>query len=79
MAHEKAAPALILGIISIPAFLLPLIGLPVAIVGIILGIRGVQNSRRFALAGLICAIIGLALTAANAAIGAYIGVTGQLY
>ncbi|MFQ5475115.1 MAG: hypothetical protein ACE5DM_04730 [Candidatus Nanoarchaeia archaeon] len=72
---KKATAALVLGILSLILWLLPLLGLPVA--GIVLGIRGVQNRQKFALAGLICAIIGLAFASANEGIGAYLGISGQ--
>jgi len=78
MAEEKKSIAgLVLGILSLIFWLIPLIGLPIAIIGLILGIIGVKDKRKFAMAALICSIIGLVLAIGNAAIGAYMGATGQ--
>ncbi|MBW2996130.1 DUF4190 domain-containing protein [Candidatus Woesearchaeota archaeon] len=78
MAKEKrAVPALVLGILSIPFALFPLLGLPIAIIALVLSVRGIKNQEKLAMAALICSIIGLVLVVANAAIGAYMGATGQ--
>ncbi len=77
--EKKSIAALVLGILSLIFWLLPLVGLPIAIIGIILSIIGVNDHRKFSMAALICSIIGLALVIANAAIGAYMGATGQLF
>jgi len=78
MAEEKKSIAgLVLGILSLILWLIPLIGLPIAIIGLIFGIIGVKDKRKFAMAALICSIIGLVLVIANASIGAYMGATGQ--
>lgn len=75
-----AVISLILGIFSLAAWLLPICGLPMSVTGLVLGILARQSSRRgMAIAGVIMAIIGLVLTIGNAAVGAYLGVTGQLF
>ncbi len=79
MAEEKkkSIAALVLGILSLIFWLIPLLGLPIVIIGLILSIIGIKDKRKFAMAALICSIIGLVLVIANAAIGAYMGATGQ--
>jgi hypothetical protein len=75
----KAVASLVLGIIGVFAWLIPLIGFPVTIVGLILGIGGMKSSSRgMAIAGVVLCIIFLVVTIINSAIGAYMGVTGQL-
>ncbi len=75
--HKKATAALIIGILSLILWIIPLFGLPLSIIGIVLSIKGITRTQKYALAALICAIIGLALTSANGAVGAYTGITGQ--
>jgi len=70
--------ALVLGIVGLVAWFIPLFGLPVTIVGLILGVIGQKKKKkRIALAGMILSIIGLVATIINASIGAYLGATGQ--
>lgn len=60
------------------AWILPLAGYPVAIVGIVKSVGGLNSSKRgWAIAGLVLSIIGLVFTAANSLYGAYLGATGQ--
>jgi RNA polymerase subunit RPABC4/transcription elongation factor Spt4 len=67
-----AIASLILGINSLWAWLLPFVGFPVAIVGLILGIVGRKSSmKKMAMAGIILSIIGVVATIINSAIGAY--------
>jgi hypothetical protein len=67
----KATAALVLGIIGMVAWLLPIIGLPVSIVGLILAV----NARRafpgygVATAGYVLCIIALVLSAGNSILG----------
>lgn len=68
---------LVLGILSIPAAIIPLLGIPISILGIVFSKRGLKNPNGKAIAGLTCSIIGLSLSVLNAAIGAYQGATGQ--
>jgi RNA polymerase subunit RPABC4/transcription elongation factor Spt4 len=79
---DKKGPAiasLVLGINSLWAFIIPLFGYPVAVVGVIMGIVGQKSSKnRLAAAGLILSIIGLVATIVNSAIGAYQGAVSQL-
>lgn len=74
----KAVASLVLGIVGMLFWLLPILGLPVTVVGVAMGVKGREGSRRgMATAGLVLSIIGLVLTVINAAIGAYLGATGQ--
>jgi len=71
----KAVASMVLGCIGMIAWFLPIIGLPIQIVGIVLGVKGKKSSKSgIAVAGLVLSIIGLVLTIANASIGAYQGV-----
>lgn len=74
----KAIASLVLGIIGMIAWFIPLFGAPITIVGLILGMRGLNSEGRgMAMTGMILSIIGLVLTIINASIGAYLGATGQ--
>ena len=74
----QAIAGLVLGIISMLAWLLPICGLPVAIVGIVLSALGRKSvSRRtMATVGLVLSIIGLVLTLGNAALGVLMALPG---
>jgi hypothetical protein len=75
----KAIASLILGLAGLLFWILPILGLPVTIVGLVLGIKATNSARKgMATAGVVLCIIGLVLSVMNAAIGAYLGVTGQL-
>jgi hypothetical protein len=81
-ADKKATAALILGIGSLVAWLIPLLGFPVSIVGIIMGATGIGNSsakKTWALTGLILSIIGFVASIISSIIGATLGTTGQLF
>jgi hypothetical protein len=74
----KAVTSLALGIVGMLAWLLPIIGLPVAITGGF-GVRSLNSvNKGMAFAGLTLSIIGIVLSIINASIGAYMGATGQL-
>jgi hypothetical protein len=76
--NGKAIASMVLGIIGLIAWFIPLFGAPITIVGLILGIKGLKSSNRgMAIAGVVMCIIGLVATIINAAIGAYMGATGQ--
>jgi len=75
----KAVASLCLGVFGLIAWFLPIIGFPVTITGLVLGIKSLNGPRRgIATAGIVLCIIGLVITTINAAIGAYLGATGQL-
>ena len=78
--YGAAITSLILGIFGLAAWLVPICGLPMAVIGLILGIVGKDSSRRgMAVAGIVLAIITLVLGIVNASIGAYQGFTGQFF
>lgn len=69
----KATASLILGIISLVAWLLPLIGYPVSIVGLYLGISNEKKEKdTFSKIGIILSAIGLGITAINSIAGVII-------
>jgi hypothetical protein len=75
-----AIGSLILGIVGLCAWLLPLCGLPVSLAAVILGALSLKSSRRgMAIAGLILGVLALLLAIGNAAFGAYLGATGELF
>jgi Domain of unknown function (DUF4190) len=75
----RATASMVLGIISIPAALLTLLGLIIGVVGLVLGVtaksdidrRGLTN-RGQAVAGIVLSSIGLVLAVANMIAGAII-------
>ncbi len=75
-----AIASLVLGILSLCAWLLPLCGIPFSGLAILFGALSMGSSRRgMAIAGLILGIITLLLSLGNAAFGAYLGLTGNLF
>jgi hypothetical protein len=69
----KAVASLVLGIFGMSgiAFLLPILGVPVTVTGIILGALDLKSPKReVALAGLILSGIGCGLSLLNALVGA---------
>ncbi len=67
---QTSTASLVLGVLSVIFWLLPIIGFPIAVVGLILGIR-----KKY-VAGIVLNSIGLALSIVNAVIGAIIAVKG---
>ena len=76
-----AIASLVLGVFNLCNFLTPPIcGLPMSILGIIFGFASLKSSKRgLAIVGMILCVIGLIIGCANAAYGAYLGTTGQLF
>jgi hypothetical protein len=74
----KAIASLVLGILGLVCWCLPILGLPMTIVGLVLGFKGQRSPNHgLAIAGLVLNTIGLMFSIVNAAIGAYLGATGQ--
>ena len=72
--------SMVLGIVGFIAWCLPLVGFPVTIVGLVLGILGIKKGGKgMAIAGIIMSSITLVLTLINSIWGAYLWMTGQLY
>ena len=75
----KAIASLVLGLVGLFAWLLPVLGLPITIVGLIMGVLGMKSDNRgMAVAGVVLNIIFLLACIINASIGAYMGATGQM-
>lgn len=71
---SQAMIGFILGLCSIVAWFLPIIGYPVTITGIVFSSKGMKSSNRGkAIAGLTLSIIFLIFTIINSLIGAIIG------
>lgn len=74
----KAIASLVLGIVGLVAWYLPVIGYPVTIVGLVMGVMGMKSSRRgMAIAGVVLSALGLLITIINSALGVYMALTGQ--
>ena len=71
--QRKSTPSLVLGLVGLVAWLIPLIGFPVTITGLVLGIR-----RKYT-AGIILNIAGLCITLINSIVGAVLGAQGKLF
>lgn len=72
--NKFATISLVLGIISIIAWLLPLAGYPVTILAIVFGTKGRSSAKKgMATAGMILGIIFLVITCINSVLGAIQG------
>lgn len=68
--NGKSIASFVLGLVGLIAWLLPLVGYPVTIVGIILGCLARKTEKNgFNLAGIILSIIALVLTLGNSCLG----------
>lgn len=75
-----AIGSLVIGIAGLCAWFVPICGAPLSIIGIILGALSLGSSRRgMAIAGLVLAGLSLLLSLCNAAFGAYLGMSGDLF
>ncbi len=78
-ASGKSIASLVLGLVGLIAWLLPLFGYPVTIVGLILGCISRKTEKNgINLAGIILSIITLVLTLINSALGVIL-VLSQMY
>lgn len=76
----KATASLVLGAVGLVAWFCPVIGLPISITGLVLGVMGRKSSSGgMATAGIILSTVSLGLTIGNIALGAYLGATGKLF
>ncbi|MGA2442198.1 MAG: DUF4190 domain-containing protein [Tepidisphaeraceae bacterium] len=74
----KATAGMVLGIIGLIFWCIPLLGLPITIIGVLMSKTGLRStSRGQAVAGLIMSILGLIFSLVNAGWGAYLGATGK--
>ncbi|MBN1302932.1 MAG: DUF4190 domain-containing protein [Anaerolineales bacterium] len=69
-----AIASLVVGIINLCAWLLPICGGPLAVVGIVLGVLGIQSSQRtLAIVGIVLSGLTLLLAILNAVAGVLFG------
>lgn len=65
---DRAAAAMVLGLLGLAGWLLPILGLPLSAIGVILGRSALRSPRRrLAWAGLILSALSLTASAANVA------------
>ncbi len=73
---KYAIMGLVAGVINLGAWLLPICGLPLALVGIGLGIAGLSsNQRGMAIAAIVLSGFGLLAAACNAAFGVFLALS----
>ncbi|MDE6103503.1 MAG: hypothetical protein K2F60_03145 [Oscillospiraceae bacterium] len=71
--NNKAIAALVIGILGLIAWILPILGYPVTIVGIIMGSMGAKSEKRnISIAGIVLSVIGLLCTLGNSAYGIFL-------
>ena len=74
--EKKAYIGLILGLISVVAWIIPLFGYPITICGIVFSSKGINSIKKNkAITGLILSIIFLTFTFINSIIGIIINLT----
>jgi hypothetical protein len=70
---SKAVVALVLGLAAMGGCCCPLIGFPIAIAGLVMGILSLKSvNRSFAVAGIVLSSVGLLLTLASSVLGVVI-------
>jgi hypothetical protein len=75
----KPGVSLSLGIFGLIAWIIPIVGLPVTITGLVFGIKALKREEiSLAVVGTALCAIGLLLSVGNAVVGAYLGATGRL-
>jgi membrane-bound ClpP family serine protease len=79
-ARIMAIASLVLGVINLCAWFLPICGIPLSIVGLVLGFLGMKSpsQKTLAIIGLALCGFGLLLGCGNAVFGAYLGLSGGL-
>ena len=66
-----AIAGFVIGIIDLCAWLLPICGGPIAVIGLVLSILGIKSSQKtLAIIGVVLSALGLFLTIGNAILGA---------
>ena len=76
--YSKAS--LIVGIIGLISWMIPTIGVPLTIIGLVFGIKGYKHSKKgLSYAGVVLCSISLLASVTNVAIGTYKGATGELF
>lgn len=77
--RTMAIASLVLGVINLCSWFFPICGIPMSIAGIVLGYFGMKDvpSKNLAIAGIALSALGFIAACINAAVGAYMGFTGQ--
>lgn len=74
-----AIASLVIGVIGLCAWIIPLIGCPTTIIGLVLGVLGLKSDQRtLAIVGIVLCSLTLLATIVNGVFGAYLGATGQM-
>jgi hypothetical protein len=70
-----AIASMVVGVINLCAWFIPICGIPLSLVGIVLGFLGMKDEtqKTFAIIGIALCAIGLILGCGNAAYGVYLG------
>ncbi|GEM_PF-831555 len=77
--NGEAIASLVLGLIGLLVWLLPILGVPLTIIGLVLGVYSrTSPKRKLAIAGIVLCIIGLLASITNSALGVYMLTTGKL-
>jgi hypothetical protein len=81
--NEKimAIASLVLGVINLCAWFIPLCGVPLSIIGLVLGFLGMKDpsQKTLAIIGMVLSGIGLLLACGNGVLGAYWYLSAQNY
>lgn len=72
-----AVASLVVGLVSMTAWLLPICGLPLSITGLVLGILARDSTKKgMAITGVVLSIVALVLSIINSVIEVYLGLNG---
>jgi hypothetical protein len=74
-----AIASLVLGVINLCSWFFPICGIPLSLVGLVLGFLGMKDpsQKTLAIAGMVLSGLGLIAACINAALGAYLAVSGN--
>lgn len=73
-----ASASRMLGFIGLLAWILPIVGFPIAVIGLVLGIVSLKDGNRGkTLTGIVLCSVGLVLTLVNSAAGIYLYTQGK--
>lgn len=76
--RKSAKASFVLGLIGMVTWFFPVIGLPLALTGLLLGISGLNRRHKaLAAAGITLSLISLIATVVNLSVGAYQGIKGE--
>ena len=76
----QAIAALVIGILGVFTWCLPILGVPLAIVGIVLGVMGMKSSKRtLAIIGLVLCVLSLLGGIVNGVLGAVLAVSDPTF